>query len=96
MVDKKVEVPNAFLENLETDILRLKHLLEVHQAYQPNSKTNWLEEFELQINGKINFITMVYGKNSEVVQYFNRKIADAYKTGDYLESRTWLDFNYEW
>lgn len=96
IVNKKVEIPHSFLENLEADILRLKHSLEVHQAFQPNSKTNWLEEFELQVTGKINFISMVYGTKSQTVQYFNNKLNDAYKTADYLQSRNWLDFNYQW
>lgn len=96
IVDKKVRVPPEFLEHTEQDIQRLKNIMEVHGISGYSKKPEWIFQFEQQLMGKVNFISHVYGADSPAAMHFTNLIHSAYEVGDYLESRSWLDFNYGW
>lgn len=90
-----VEVPPTFLAALDADLLRFRHLLEVHDALSGKDRSqDWLDDFEESLQGRVRFLTAVYGRKSRLVKDYRRRLEDAYDTEAYLESRSWLEFGY--
>lgn len=61
----KVELAPGYLSTLESDIRKLKQVMEV-QNVQGELSSKWVEDFKRQIRGRLNFAGFVIGRRKKV------------------------------
>lgn len=94
LVTNKVDLAPEFLPLLEKEIAQLKNTIEV-QNVQGELSTYWVEQFKLQIRGKLNFVGFVLGRRND--RYIQLK--DSYYTAinppeDEFGAVSWRSFPY--
>lgn len=89
---KTVQVPDGFVEKLKAEIQRLEHVIEV--AHRMGKREKWIERFEQQVKGKINFVEMVEGKHAPMVIELENLFIEANHPPDDFGAQSWLDFGY--
>jgi hypothetical protein len=62
-LSQKVELAPGYLEALDQDIARLHQVMEVQNA-QGDLSTRWVEQFKIQVRGRLTFAGFVLGKRS--------------------------------
>ena len=94
-VSDHVELPNGYYQNIQKEIEKYRNIMEIQ--YRTGYKnTNWVNKYQQQIKGVIEFAGFVLGKKS----YEYQQLVDAYDRAtfpmpDLFESVSWLDFNYQ-
>ena len=92
---KKVSIPQEFFKDLDEDIIRFKNSIELNAKYNENYNNKLLNKTEQIINGKINFIALVYGENSKEFNYYYSNFVQAQNSYESIESINWLDIPYQ-
>jgi hypothetical protein len=87
-------VPPEFLQDLEGNLKKLKHVLEFSCISRWSSPTEWIEEFDEHLLGKLRFLQMVYGPYHPVVKNMYHLYHDAHNTRAFVESFSWNNFPY--
>lgn len=94
-VAETIQITQAFMDELLKDIDRFKHIWQVQTATSQYKETEWVEQFKRAVEGKINFVGMVYGYRSERYQYAAGLFEQCFDTDEFIESRSWLDIPYQ-
>jgi RNA-directed DNA polymerase len=89
----KVELPEAFSIDFEKATTRLKNIMTVKQ-HLTQQKTDWVEQYQKQIEGKLSFAAQILGKKDAHYKHLRGLYQDAMAPLDEFESISWLDFNY--
>ena len=96
--EKRVLLPQNYFDELSSWLDKLKTVIEI-KCLSGNFKQHekWLKKFLQQIEGKLQFIAMIYGDDSEkYLQWFD-KYQEALEPSDNIggfESSSWLKFPY--
>lgn len=90
--DGKVEVPDGFLKKLEMEIQKLHHVVEV--ANRMGRREKWIDRFQQQVAGKVNFVEMVNGSEDVTTHKMQDLLMDANNPPDEFGAMSWLDFGY--
>lgn len=73
VLNKTVDIDPLYYAELEKDILRLKHVMEVHAINGSTQNTSFIRTFKQEVMGKINFVATIEGYNSaQYVSYLNQ------------------------
>lgn len=91
---EKPEPPTSFLEDLDKNIKRLKHVLEFSAVSHQSASPEWIYKFRQHLLGKLRFLQMVYGYQHETYKKMNRLYIDAFNTQPFVESFNWNSFPY--
>jgi RNA-directed DNA polymerase len=94
-VGDKVDIPQGFMDTLVQDIERFRHIWQVQCATAAAKENDWVQAFKQTVEGKINFVGMVYGYKSERYRYAAGQYETCYDVADFVESRSWLDVPYQ-
>lgn len=78
-----------------SDIERFRHIWQVQCATASNKDNDWVQVYKQTVEGKINFVGMVYGYKSQRYQYAVGQYETCYDIKDFVESRSWLDVPYQ-
>lgn len=87
-------VTAAFLNDLEKNLRRFKHVLEFSAVSVSGVSGEWIDNFKQHLQGKLRFLQMVYGCNSPVYNKMSHLFADAFNTKPFAESFNWNNFPY--
>lgn len=87
------EIPDAFFTRLDDDILRLKHVIEVHTINFGTTLPDWIQQFEKSLRGKVNFTGMVYGLKSDLYNKYSAMLEDALLVNEEQLFAGWRDFD---
>jgi RNA-directed DNA polymerase len=93
--EKAVDIAQGFMDTLLKDIERFKHIWQVQCGVSQTNETAWVQTFKQAVEGKLNFVGMVYGYNSDRYQYVARQYEQCFDIEEFLESRSWLDIPYQ-
>lgn len=88
----KVVVPVDFIETLKKEMVKLDTVLELQ--YRSGRKSEWIDEFQEQVAGKLSFVTMVMGKKNDDVKVLNGLFEKALHIPEEVEPVGWFEFNY--
>jgi len=92
--NKKVRLPTTFIPEIESEIEKLKSTLLV-QNQQGKLHTNWVEEYQKQIQGKINFVGYILGQKSIEKQRLDSLLEEALNPPiEDFGSYSWRSFMY--
>lgn len=94
ILKERPEVSDAFLSELESNLERYKHVLEFSAVGKGRNSVEWIGQFKEYLQGKLNFLNMVYGFQHPLVLKMNGLYQDAYNTRPFIESFNWNDFPY--
>lgn len=95
-ISDKVDIPPDFYKELDADLLRLKHVNEVHYLTGALHKADALKNFKQQVMGKINFIAVVHGYDHPHYTAFFQKYEQALQPPDEALTMRWTQFsNYQ-
>jgi RNA-directed DNA polymerase len=94
-VGATVQITQLFMDGLCKDMERFKHIRQVQCSIAGAGETVWVETFRKALEGKINFVGMVYGYKSDRYQYIAHQYEDCYEVETFMESRSWLDIPYQ-
>jgi RNA-directed DNA polymerase len=94
VIAEKVELAPDFLTNLSQEISQLHHIMTI-QNQQGELTTTWVEQFKLQIRGRLNFAGFVLGRRNAPYQ----QLKDAFYTAinppeEEFCSISWRSFPY--
>ena len=94
LLRQKVELAPGYVEELQQDLHKLRSVMEV-QNFQGQLGAKWVDEFKLQVRGRVNFAGFVLGKRNQI--YLDMK--DAYYTAinppqDEFGAVSWRSFPY--
>jgi RNA-directed DNA polymerase len=89
----KVELPEPFSIDFEKATTRLKNIMTVKQ-HLTEQKTDWVEQYQKQIEGKLSFAAQILGKKDAHYKHLRGLYQDAIAPLDEFEAISWLDFNY--
>lgn len=94
VIAKKVELAPEFIPNLTQEISQLHHIMTI-QNQQGELSTIWVEQFKLQIRGRLSFAGFVLGYRNKSYQ----QLKDAFYTAinppeDDFSSVSWRSFPY--
>lgn len=89
-----MDLAPEFLTLLEKEIAQLKNTIEV-QNVQGELSTYWVEQFKLQIRGKLNFVGFVIGRrNNRYIQLKDRYYEAINPPEDEFGAVSWRSFPY--
>jgi RNA-directed DNA polymerase len=88
----KVEVPDEFIKKLREELVRLRHVVEV--ANRMGRREKWIEKYQQQVTGKVNFVEMVLDNKNPIAHEMADLLADANDPPDDFGAQSWLDFGY--
>lgn len=92
---QSVKIPDIFLKEIDNDIRRLKHTLELNQKCCDRDSVQWTNKLKQALQGKINFVGLIYGYESPEYQKKMIRFEEAQKAEEMHESLSWLDFPYQ-
>lgn len=94
MLNETVDISNEFYEELDNDMDRIRKVAETNIIIDKHNHDSLLRDFKKEIEGKINFIGMIEGYDSEIFFKYRKKLKNALNPNkDALFSR-WTNFNY--
>ena len=71
--DENVRIPDDFFVELNRDLKRIKHLSAAKYLMRGNQNADLLDEFSQHVEGKLQFVRMVYGEqHDQFLKYSNR------------------------
>lgn len=94
LVSDTVSLNMQYIPQLQEEINRLKTTMLVEQRYKTGLSFKKLKLFIQELNGKINFATMVLGKNSPEIIQLEEQFEDAKNPAIDFISENWLDVPY--
>ena len=94
VLKKKPEVPQLFLQQLEQDVERFRHIMEFSVVTHNGTSKEWVQYFKEYLQGKIRFLQMVQGHRHPDVQRMNDLFSNACNTRSFEESFSWSNFPY--
>lgn len=94
LIDDPVSIPKEFYDELETDLLRLKHLNEVYQLTGEGTKSAMVKLFKQQVYGQVNFIAQIEGYQSEEYVKYEAMFEKANTISVEKLYARWTNFNY--
>ncbi len=72
LLNKTIDIDTTYYQELDKDMERLKHVVEVQHIMGETQKTVFLKRYKQEIMGKINFIATIEGKQSpQYLDYIN-------------------------
>jgi len=89
-----VDIDEAFYNELNRDLQRLRHAAEVFMIVNNHHKDETLRKFRQEVEGQINFIGMIEGFKSPIFYKYRKKLAQALKPDAEALSARWTDFGY--
>lgn len=93
-IGDKVTVQEDFLKELEDDIVKYTHTMEVNHR-SGFKKNEYLSLIQQQIEGKLRFISFIHGLNDDHYQSLRRKYHKAMETDQY-DVLSWREFDYHY
>ena len=94
VLKEQPEVQQFFIECLQGNIQRLKHVLEFSSVTNYHISQNWINKFNQHVLGKLRFLQMVYGSKSPVYTTLHNDYKNAFYTEQFAESFNWNDIPY--
>ena len=91
--EKRLKLPEIFIQQLQQEIIRLEHTLVVERRFQTGMSAKKLKLFEQELRGKINYVQMVLGDTAETNELVS-SFENARQQPDNYESDNWLDLPY--
>lgn len=93
-VDSKVSIPGSFFYELSQDIIRLKKTIEASIIIEGDKPSTLVVKFKQQIEGKLNFMGMIYGFDNEKYDDYYEDYEEAINPDMEKFSLRWTDFPY--
>lgn len=93
-VTDKVRLPHHFFSELADNLERLKHLNEAKMMVKGDRSSRLLRAFTQQIEGKLNFVEMVYGAEDEKAVDYNRRFVGACSPKLSKYALRWMELPY--
>lgn len=94
LLDDPLSIPNKFYDELNDDLLKLKHLIEVQLQYNEEVNHNLLKKLKQQIKGQLNFIRQVEGITSNEYIMYQEKYKTALTINNVKFFNRWVNFGY--
>lgn len=94
LIRETVDIEDAFYLQLEQDLNRMKHLVEVILINRGVLMNEEVRMFKQEIEGQINFIGMIEGFNSPIFNQYRQKLKAAMNPPDEVLSVRWTNYNY--
>lgn len=89
-----VDIEDAFYQELNKDLERLKKTVEVHVIMDKHRHHELIRDYKKEIDGKINFIGMIEGYDSVQFAKYRKKLKAALNPDEESLSVRWMHFNY--
>ncbi len=94
VLNETVDIEEMFYTELEADLKRLKHLVEAGVIVRESMDNPLLVKMKQEVKGKINFIGMIEGYQSDEYKHYDKKLYDALHPDDEQLFIRWTHFNY--
>lgn len=94
VLNETIDIDPDFYHQLNKDLWRLQHAVEVNFIMNKHNQSNTLKEFEQEVEGQINFIGMIEGYGSALYRQYKQKLKKALQPNDEALSVRWTNFNY--
>lgn len=94
ILKNKPEVSSVFLDELENNINRLKHVIEFSAISHVGASLESVKAFKMHLLGKLRFLQMVYGSKHEVYVKMTKLYYEAFNAQPFAESFNWNSFPY--
>ena len=94
ILNDTVDIEDIFYTELEEDLKRLKHLVEAGIIVRESMDNPLLVKMKQEVKGKINFIGMIEGYQSDEYQRYDKKLYQALHPDDEQLFIRWTHFNY--
>ncbi len=94
VVSDRVSIPDEYFSDLETDLERLKSVAEVDIITGRLPGYDMVKKYKQEVMGKINFISIVHGRQNDVYHNYLDKFDMANNPPDGQLSARWMNFNY--
>jgi RNA-directed DNA polymerase len=93
-LEEQVKLPKGYAASLMREITKLDHVLEAHA--QSGRKSKWVEKFQQQVEGMLNFAAFVMGAQHPIVQEAEERMEAALDVTvpDAFSAMSWMDFSY--
>ena len=89
----QVKLPAGFLKEMEMHIVKLGHVLDVHQHQGGQSK--WVREYQQKIEGMLSFASFILGDQHPAVARADQLMDQALEPADEaFGAMSWLEFGY--
>ena len=89
-----VDIEDTFYQQLNQDLNRMKHLVEVILINRGVVMNEEVRMFKQEIEGQINFIGMIEGYNSQIFYEYRKKLKTAMTPPEEVLSIRWTNHNY--
>ena len=95
VLHETVDIPRQFYDELDDDLIRLKSLVEAGLIIKHYQINDVLLKYKQEVKGKINFIGMIEGYESDIYSRYDQKMKQALSPPDedMLYAR-WTHFHY--
>jgi len=91
--EKEVSLPTNFIGQFETEISKLKTVLEV-QHRTGKAQSQWVEKFKEQLTGHLRFASFILGDDHPEYSRLQQLLVIATTPSESYDSASWLHFNY--
>lgn len=92
VLNKTVDIDPLYYSELEKDILRLKHVMEVYAINGNTQNTSFIKTFKQEVMGKINFVATIEGYDSPQYTTYIERFHAALDPPEELKMR-WTQFS---
>ncbi len=93
-LNETVDIENEFYDELNQDLKRLKRLMEAAVIVNRDRQSITVKKFKQEVQGKVNFIGMIEGFDSDLFYRWNEKYKEAVNPTEERLFIRWTHFNY--
>ncbi len=94
ILNETIDIDPVFYDELNDDINRLRKMAEVNIIMNKHNHDSLLRDFKKEIEGKINFIGMIEGFDSNIFYKYRKRLKIALNPDEDILFSRWTNFNY--
>lgn len=96
VLDKNVQLPDNFLEEFESEIIKFRSFYHTAQQYPDTHVFEWLEKMKQVMQGRLTFMKMIYGAGHPVFIRYNKAVVGLFTDETAEFSVSWRYAGYEY
>ncbi len=94
LIDDPISPTTDFLKQLEKDIVRLAHCVDVQAITGSTKGQSMVRKFSKSIEGKLRFLSNIEGSTDDQVKQFQQSYKEALVVNEDVLAANWQQFNY--
>lgn len=95
VVTDKIDLPDGYIKNLETEIDRLRSVMLVEGRYRTGMSYKKLKLLMQELNGKISFASMILGPDDQTIEQLKIQFNHALQLPEEELLQSWMDIPYQ-